>query len=67
MLKRSLHQIPFYLALALMSLIILYPIFLMVKTSVSYPADIMTPHKYLLWGLAGVTQPSRRRGIVMAW
>ena len=48
MLKRSLHQLPFYLALALMSLIILYPIFLMVKLSVSYPEAIMTPHKDLL-------------------
>ena len=55
MLKRLLQQIPFYLCLALVSLIILYPIFLMVKISVSHPADIMTPHKDLLWGPAGIT------------
>jgi trehalose transport system permease protein len=39
----------------MVSLVMLYPIFLMVKISVSQPDDIMTPHKDLLWGQAGVT------------
>jgi trehalose transport system permease protein len=55
MLKAPLQRLPLYLWLALVSLIILYPIFLMVRISVSHPADIMTPHKDLLWGPAGIT------------
>jgi trehalose transport system permease protein len=55
MLKTPLQRLPLYLWLALVSLIILYPIFLMVKISVSHPADIMTLHKDLLWGPAGLT------------
>ena len=42
MLKTPLQRLPLYLWLALVSLIILYPIFLMVRISVSHPADIMT-------------------------
>ncbi len=55
MRNTRLYQMPLYLGLALVSLIMLYPIFLMVKISVSHPADIMTPHKDLLWGSAGIT------------
>ena len=39
--KKLLQPLPLYLYLAVVSLIILYPIFLMVKISASYPADIM--------------------------
>ena len=53
--KKLLQHLPFYLYLAVVSLIILYPIFLMVKISASHPADIMKPHKDLLWGPAGIT------------
>ena len=53
--KKLLQPLPLYLYLAVVSLIILYPIFLMVKISASYPADIMKPHKDLFWGPAGVT------------
>ena len=53
--KKLLQPLPFYLYLAVVSLIILYPIFLMVKISASHPADIMKPHKDLLWGPAGIT------------
>src|SRR6266403_1245525 len=53
--KKLLQPLPLYLSLAVVSLIILYPIFLMVKISASYPADIMKPHKDLLWGPAGIT------------
>jgi trehalose transport system permease protein len=50
-----LHRLPLYLGLVLVSLVMLYPILLMVKISVSHPADIMTPHKDLLWAPAGIT------------
>ncbi len=53
--KKLLQPLPLYLYLAVVSLIILYPIFLMVKISASHPADIMKPHKDLLWGPAGIT------------
>src|SRR5262245_63979191 len=53
--KRLLQHIPFYLYLALVSLMILYPIFLMVRVSASYPADIMKPHKDVFWGPGGIT------------
>src|SRR5262245_7842783 len=55
MLKKLLQPLPLYLYLAVVSLIILYPIFLMVKISASHPADIMKPHKDLFWGLGGIT------------
>jgi trehalose transport system permease protein len=50
-----LRRLPSYLWLALVSLIMLYPIFLMVRISVSHPADILTPHKNVFWGPGGVT------------
>ena len=53
--KKLLQPLPFYLSLAVVSLIILYPIFLMVKISASYPADIMKAHKDLFWGPGGIT------------
>src|SRR4030095_3974013 len=53
--KKLLKSLPLYLYLAVVSVIILYPIFLMFKISASYPADIMKPHKDLLWGAAGIT------------
>src|SRR3989442_5913652 len=53
--KKLLQPLPFYLYLAVVSLIILYPIFLMVKISASHPADIMKPHKDLFWGPARVS------------
>src|SRR4030095_7141403 len=49
--KKLLLHIPFYLYLALVSLIILYPIFLMFKISASRPADIMKHHKDFTSGL----------------
>ena len=53
--KKLLQPLPLYLYLAVVSLIMLYPIFLMVKMSASHPADIMKSHKDLLWGPAGIT------------
>jgi trehalose transport system permease protein len=53
--KKLLHPLPVYLYLVIVSLIILYPIFVMVKMSASHPADIMKPHKDLFWGPAGIT------------
>src|SRR3989442_13013800 len=53
--KKLLQPLPFYLYLAVVSLIILYPIFLMVKISASHPADIMKPHKDVFWGPGGIT------------
>ena len=55
MLKKLLQPFPLYLSLAVVSLIILYPIFLMVRISASYPADIMKPHKDVFWGPGGIT------------
>jgi trehalose transport system permease protein len=55
MRKKLLQPLPLYLYLAVVSLIILYPIFLMVKISASYPADIMKPHKDFIWGPGGIT------------
>jgi trehalose transport system permease protein len=50
-----LHRLPSYLGLVVVSLVVLYPIFLMFRISVSQPADIMKTHKDLLWGQAGIT------------
>jgi trehalose transport system permease protein len=55
MVKKLLQPFPLYLSLAVVSLIILYPIFLMVRISASYPADIMKPHKDVFWGPGGIT------------
>src|SRR6266705_4619629 len=53
--KKLLQPLPFSLYLSFVNLIVLYPIFLMFKISTSHPADIMKPHKDLLWGPAGLT------------
>jgi trehalose transport system permease protein len=53
--KKLLQPLPVYLFLAAVSLVMLYPIFLMVRISASRPADIMRPHKALFWGPGGIT------------
>ncbi|MGE3542028.1 MAG: carbohydrate ABC transporter permease [Candidatus Tectimicrobiota bacterium] len=53
--KKRRHLPLLYLYLTSVSLMMLTPILLMGKISVSHPADILQPHKEIFWGPAGLT------------
>ncbi|MGA1823718.1 MAG: carbohydrate ABC transporter permease [bacterium] len=53
--RQSLHKIYIYISLILISLIIIYPVFLMLKISLIHPQSFYKPHKDLFIHEGGIT------------